>query len=667
MRRGILALALGAQLSSGRVEAAGNLKPRGSHHADIEIRDHHVAVVINNGFAATEVTQTFFNPNAEDLEAIYSFPLPRSASLSEFEVFLGETAIQGEVLERAEATRIYEEERDQGNDAGLASKNGCQTFQFQVSPVRAGSETRVRFLYYQPLEIDAGVGRYLYPLEEGGTDDAGASFWLRNPKVEGKLSVTLELKSAWPIASVRVPGFEPDVEVLKKEGNHYQVTLEREGASLDRDFLFYYRLEEGLPGRVEVVPYRASENEPGTFMMVVTPGIDLAPIRGGSDFSFVLDVSGSMAGKIATLAAGVLRGLAELEPEDRFRVVAFNDRGHSVTEGFLPATAENVESAEGAVRALSAAGSTNLYEGLALGLDGLDSERATTVVLITDAVANTGVIDPVRFHELLRQHDVRLSSFLVGNSGNWPLMRTMSEASGGFVAPVSNADDVLGQVLLAKSKLTHEALHDVRLQVRGGGVRVFDTTADRIDKVYRGQQLVLFGKYEGAGPSTLTLTAGLTGEDRTYRTDFEFPATATENPEIERLWALDRIERVEVRRDSGLLDPDQARDTIVNLGTEYQLVTDFTSMVVLADEKFEGRGIARRNRARTQIERQAAATRATAPARDYRVDSTAPAFPAPAPTVGGSQGGGGGALDPVSALVALGLAALARRAGRMKR
>jgi hypothetical protein len=111
MRKGLLAVVIGAILSSGRMEAAGNLKFRGSHGADIQIRDHHVAVVINNGFASTEVTQTFFNPNEQDLEAVYTFPLPRSASLSEFEVFLGETSIQGEVLERGEATRCRQRSR----------------------------------------------------------------------------------------------------------------------------------------------------------------------------------------------------------------------------------------------------------------------------------------------------------------------------------------------------------------------------------------------------------------------------------------------------------------------------------------------------------------------------------------------------------------------------
>ena len=77
--RFILVVALGMAASVSH--AAGILTPTGSKHQPVQIRDHHVNVVINNGFAMTEVHQTFYNPNPEHLEALYSFPLPKSASL----------------------------------------------------------------------------------------------------------------------------------------------------------------------------------------------------------------------------------------------------------------------------------------------------------------------------------------------------------------------------------------------------------------------------------------------------------------------------------------------------------------------------------------------------------------------------------------------------------
>jgi Ca-activated chloride channel family protein len=647
---------------AGTATAAGTLTPVGSPDAPIQIRHHHVNVVINNGFARTEVTQTFFNPNPVDLEGIYAFPVPRSASLSEVVISVGETEIHGEVIPKAEAERIYEEERDRGSDAGLASKNGYQTFEFRVSPIRSRDETRLRFVYYQPLHIDTNVGRYSYPLEDGGTDEVAKSFWVPNTLVEGFFSLDLELKSAVPVDDVRVPGFESQAVVDQLGDGHYRVHLERQSTKLDRDLVFYYRLQDGLPGRVEVVAHRDDPDEPGTFMMVVTPGLDLQPIASGADYVFVLDRSGSMAGKLQTLAHGVLQALADLRPDDRFRIVTFGASADELTRGWVVATQGNVEHYAQVVAGLRSGGNTNLYAGLQLALRDLDDDRATSVILVTDAVTNTGVVDPKRFRELLRQYDVRLFGFLMGNSSNWPLMRLISDASGGFYASVSNADDIIGQIMLAKSKITHEALHDAELEIQG--VETFDTTGAALGKIYRGQQLVLFGRYARGGKATVTLDARLTGNDKTYRTAFEFPELDAGSPEIERLWALSRIEEIETLAHTGLLEAAESETAIRDLGVAYQLVTDETSMVVLSDSAFEYHGIERRNRERTTREHAAQARQQTQPVRNHRVDTPDPMFSLPTPSAGG------GAIDPLSGTLILGLGALgltARRRGHTRR
>ena len=637
------------------VLAAGTLSPLGSPEAPVRIVDHHVDVVITNGFAKTEVTQTFFNPNDTDLEAIYSFPVPRSASLSEFSIYAGETEINGEVLTKDQARRIYGEERDKGRDTGLAEKNSFYTFDFHVSPVRAQTETRFRFLYYQPVEIDTGMGRYLYPLEEGGTDDAALRFWTTNDVVESTLSARIELKSVWPLEAVRMPGFEGEAQVEKLGDGHYICTIERESAKLNKDLVLYYRLPADLPGRVEIVSHRADPNGPGTFMAIVTPGLDLQPLDRGSDYVFVLDVSGSMnGGKIATLTRGVSQVITDLRPQDRYRIITFNNRAKDLTRGFQSATPEAVKQSLEKLAAIRAKGSTNLYEGIQLALDDLDADRATSVVLVTDAVTNTGVVDPKRFHALLSNYDLRLFGFLIGNSGNWPLMRSISEATGGFHTQVSNADDILGQIMLAKSKVTHESLHGATLHVRG--IDVSDTTGAVIGKVYRGQQLVLLGRFHEAGPARIVLEASLTGRDRVYETSFDFPTQDDRHPEIERIWAMSLIEALEDQANAGLLDADEMRDAVRGLGVEFQLVTDETAMIVLDDASFARRGIDRRNRERVGRELAAQQARASQPIVSQRVDRKTPMFDRPAPSLGG--GAGGGAINPVFGLVLLALGAL---------
>ena len=644
--RTLLAVLGFAAITVSSALAGGTLTPRGATQTPIQIRSHEVNVVLNNGFAQTEVLQTFFNPNAQDLEAIYAFPVPKSASLSEVTIVTGEKTLSGEVLPKSEAEKVYEEEKNAGNDAGLASKNSFLTYEFKVAPVRANSEVKLRFVYYQPLEIDAGVGRYLYPLEDGGTDDQAKSFWTSNTQVQGAFSINLELKSAWPVADVRVPGFESAAATQKMDQGHYKVTLDRPGAKLDRDFVFYYRLADNLPGRVEVIPYRAGKDKPGTFMMVVTPGVDLQPLKRGADYSYVLDVSGSMQGKIHTLANGVAQALGQMRPDDRFRIVTFNNSAREILP-WTSATPENAQNAITVVKALTATGSTNLYDGVTLGLKNLDADRATSVVLVTDGVTNTGIVDPASFHKLVKQYDVRVFGFLMGNSANWPLIRTIADGTGGFYAGVSNDDDIVGQLILAKGKVTHEALHNAAFKF-SGPVRVFNTTGDLPQKIYRGQQLVIFGRYEGAGKATVTLNATLTGEDKMYTTTVDLPEIDTDNPEIERLWAMSMIEQIEVKEAAGLQPAAESHDAIQNLGVSYQLVTDYTSMVVLDDATHAKRGIARNNQQRTAAERTAQSVRAAQPARQAQVDAAQPMFNAPAPHVarynGGGGGGGGGDL-----------------------
>jgi len=632
--------------------AAGILTPTGSGHQPIKIRDHHVNVVINNGFAMTEVQQTFYNPNNQDLEAIYSFPLPKYASLSEVTIYAGEREINGEVLEKQKAQQVYEDEKSRGNEAGLAEKNEFYTFDFKVHPVPANDETKIRFLYHQPLSIDNGIGRYLYPLEDGGTDDAVISFWTTNAKVENTFSVNLELKSAYPIQDVRIPGFEAAAQINELAEGHYKVEMQLSDMSLNRDFVFYYRLQEGLPGRVEVIPFRDDKSEPGSFMMVITPGIDLKPLTNGVDYCFVLDVSGSMQSKMGTFKKGVMKAIEKLKPEDRFRLVTFSSNASELTRRWLPATDENRIKAQKMVDSLQSGGSTNLYAGLSLALNDLDDDRAANIILVTDAVTNTGVVNPLEFHKLLQQVDVRVFGFLLGNSANWPLMQTIAETTGGFYDSISNTDDIMGKLMLADSKIKYEAL--LNAEVKISGVNVSEINDDTFKKVYRGQQLVLFGKYEKGGKARVSLEANLTGEDKTYATDFEFPDLDTDNPELERLWALAMIEKIEALERIGTMPVTESENAIRDLGLEYQIVTDYTSMVVMSDTAFADRGIERRNQTRIAREQQARAQKAQQPAKNYTVDQKKPAFKFKTPKLGG----GGGAIDPLTGGLAAVLTAL---------
>ncbi len=73
-----------------------------------------------------------------------------------------------------------------------------------------------------------------------------------------------------------------------------------------------------------------------------------------------------------------------------------------------------------------------------------------------------------------------------------------------------------------ESNHTHECLHDVQMTING--VKTSNISGMLPSKLYRGQQLVMFGQYEVGGEAELVLQARLTGEDKTYRTTFRFPS-----------------------------------------------------------------------------------------------------------------------------------------------
>ena len=163
----------------------------------------------------------------------------------------------------------------------------------------------------------------------------------------------------------------------------------------------------------------------------------------------------------------------------------------------------------------------------------------------------------------------------------------------------------------------YEKLHDVELKFHGE--RVKDLTPANPGSLYQGQQLVMFGRYAGSGPVRVELKAKISGQQHSWDCEADFPEIDTDNPEIERLWALSMIdETMQQIREKG--EKDSLKKTIMDLGTEYSLVTDYTSMVVLSEEQMEEAGIQRHNADRVNCERTAQQQRHNQPAKNYRVD-----------------------------------------------
>ncbi len=390
--------------------------------------------------------------------------------------------------------------------------------------------------------------------------------------------------------------------------------------SLDEDIVVYWRLAQDLPASLDVVSHRNAVNGKGTFMMVMTPGDDLQPIEEGRDWMFVLDISGSMVGKYATLTKGVERALKKMPPNDRFRIVTFNNSANELTNGWVAVTEENIRHFSNRLSNVHPDKGTNLHSGIARGLRAIEKDRTSGIVLVTDGVANVGETEKRKFIELLRSYDTRVFTFIMGNEANRPLLKSISQASNGFALNVSNSDDIVGKIMEATQRINHQAMHDVELKLNG--VRTSDITPGEIHSVYRGEQIIVFGHYWDAGDLDITLSTKISGEKRKYHQQITLPELATNNPEIERLWAFSKINDLQGQTEMYGENAD-TKQALIDLGVEHGIVTENTSMIVMREEQFIARGINRSNKKRLKKEKQAQIKRAAQPVTSHNQNHSA--------------------------------------------
>ena len=183
---------------------------------------------------------------------------------------------------------------------------------------------------------------------------------------------------------------------------------------------------------------------------------------------------------------------------------------------------------------------------------------------------------------------------------------------------ISNSDDIIGRIIQAKSKLTHECLYNTELKISGGDV--YQLTPGDIGNIYKGQQIVMFGRYATPEPVEIQLSGIVAGEKKAWICRAEFPENDTDNPEIERLWALSSIRDLKSKIMKSPYN-DSLKKKVVDLGVDYSLVTDYTSMVVVNEVDMESMGLDRRNARRISKERRAQKKKAAQPVKNNRQDT----------------------------------------------
>ncbi|HEV3342896.1 MAG TPA: VIT domain-containing protein [Pirellulales bacterium] len=608
--------------------AAGLLTPVGGQQS-LAIESQKVDVRINNGVAVTTVTQIFRNSAAQPLEALYTFPVPREASVSNFSMWINGKEVIGEVLERQQARQIYQQvTRVERKDPGLLEQVDHKTFEMRVFPVPARGTQQVQITYYQPVDYDSGFGTYVYPLE---MDEAAS-------RLSGELSLMVDVKSEIPLKRTWSPSHGDALVTAEMGPGRYRAGIEQAQGNLDRDFVLVYELERERMG-LNLVTSRAAGDD-GYFLLLVTPGAAYDEPRKQVNVTYVLDVSGSMntAGKLDVARQAALEGIKAMREGDTFNVIAFNIAPTSLAPQPLAVNDENRQRALDFLQSLEGRGGTDIVPALEQAMTMQVPQARNAVLLLSDGQA-TDVNEHSAFLAAVRRSSAgtRIFSFGIGNEINRPLLDRLAVETGGLADYLSGQDEIQRKIGLMQKKLASPVAEKLRLTI--DGVEISDVCPQQVPNLYRGQQLALFGRYRGAGEAKLTLTGDILGKRETLTAKLDFPQTDADNPEIERMWAWRKVDGLLSQvREQG--ETAALKQQVVSLGTKYSIVTPYTAFLVLENEAaYQRFGIERRNLERVDNERSAAERQRTAgPAASTARDVTWSGS-------GGGGSSGGGAVE----------------------
>ncbi len=576
--------------------AAGLLLADGGLGGALEIEEHSVHVTINNGVAVTDVTQVFRNLEDRQVEALYTFPVPKGASVSNFSMWIGGQEMVGEVVEKKRAREIYESYKARRVDPGLLEQTDYKTFEMRIFPIAPRGEQKVQITYYQEAEVDDDWATYVYPLATVTRRDITA-------RTKGKFAFAADVKSEIPIAAIESPSHEKDF-VMASHGERYaQASLETSGGDLNHDLVLAYKLSRPRTG-IDLIASKEMGDD-GYFLLTLTVGEDLAKLDKGMDYVFVLDVSGSMEqeGKLRLSRGSIGAFIDELDPEDRFEIVTFNIQPTTLFKKLAQATDESKASARTFLESQEAKGGTVLKPAVDTAYRYCDPDRALNVVILSDGM--TEQRERAALHQLIRQRpsSARVFCIGVGNEVNRGLLESLAEGAGGLAAFISRGDDFGRQAKAFRRKLTRPAA--TNLELAFDGASVYDLEPQKLPNLYHGAPLRVYGRYKGQGKGTVTVRGDVGSKELKKSMDLELPKEDSSNPEIERMWAWHKVDRLLKEADRGNAPP-RLLDDIVWLGESYSIATEYTSFLVLEnDREYQRWKIDRKNLARTRRDRDA--------------------------------------------------------------
>src|SRR6185436_11992239 len=371
----------------------------------------------------------------------------------------GGRQVEAELLPAAKARRIYEDIVRKAKDPALMEYADRDVFKVRIFPIEPNSKKRVTISYTQVLKADSGLVSYVYPLN---TEKFSA-------KPVKSVSIKVELTSDRPLKSIYSPSHS--VEVKRHGSSRATVGFEATDTHPDTDFALYFAPVKDELG-VNLLVHKTSGSD-GYFLLLVSPGLEakrqnIVP----KDVAFVLDTSGSMAGKKLEQAKKALRFCVEnLNDEDRFEIIRFSTEVEPLFEKLVRASESNREKANDFIKDLKPIGGTAIDDALqkALAIKS-SSDRPFVIIFLTDGKPTIGTTDEEQIVRNVKSQNgsrTRVFCFGIGTDVNTHLLDKITEETRAVSQYVLPEEDLEVKVSNFFAKIKDPVLANPTLKFTG--------------------------------------------------------------------------------------------------------------------------------------------------------------------------------------------------------
>jgi len=465
--------------------------------------------------ARLQVHHTFRSSEEKPLEVIYAFGLPRDAALRRFRVRGEGFSVRSELKPVEEAVKAYEAGLAAGHLSTLARQYGDGLVNLTLGNIRpgetvtvvlevlAGVEThddglRFRFPFTlapcyhgkaRAAEVAPGVGELELPEDEFGD--------LILPRFAADASdlheVGFDLRLAMPGSIREIASPSHPLRIEQADGSASRVLLATGREVPDRDLVLDVRTRNGLEG---VLSGLDTEGH-GRFAAVVPSRTFGERSEAPRQVVFVLDRSGSMSGAPIKQARRALEAcLGALAPDDRFGLVAFDDRIEVFRGSLVEGSAESREQAREFLRGVDARGGTELAAGISEAA-GLLGRGGGDILVLTDGQ----VFGTERILAKARDPGVRIHCLGIGSASQDRFLALLARETGGvsrFLTPRERVDLPVVDLFASIGRPVAAGL-EVKLEgIAGGRIAPEPPPA-----VFACRPLVLFGESDGAAEGRL--------------------------------------------------------------------------------------------------------------------------------------------------------------------